>query len=381
MRAQRAFFPILIGGLVLTLLTDSQAQVDGRRIEEVVKKNVLTQEDLQIIDAFVAEEVGRLVRTTDFTAVAKTRAVIVSHQVAQAQYARQFSDAALREIGKGFDYAANEITDPDRRFKVFTNLLILANELNDPRLTELGLRMIPHENSAVRYWAVRVATNPSVWDKLNQDQTVAGPLSDKILAACSQVVEASSPEVLYQMAQFAGRFNTAPAQDLLSRIADARIKRYADWSVRYELVDTAILKLLCDKIVAGGTANRQLAQEFAQLYSYAIQRYIQGLRDNRLKELSGSYLAAVLVETEQQCLSNKLLGGPQTGITRAVEAGDLAALQAEHDRLLGSANQAGVLPTRFNFTYGSAQDRRTAPLVLPEPPQQDAAPTTTTAQS
>ena len=64
----------------------------------------------------------------------------------------------------------NEITDPDRRFKVFTNLLILANELNDPRLTELGLRMIPHENCAVRYWAVRVATNPSVWDKLNQNQ-------------------------------------------------------------------------------------------------------------------------------------------------------------------------------------------------------------------
>ena len=40
MRAQRAFFAILIGGLVLTLPTVSMAQVDSRRIEEVVKKSV-----------------------------------------------------------------------------------------------------------------------------------------------------------------------------------------------------------------------------------------------------------------------------------------------------------------------------------------------------
>ena len=47
MRAERAFFAILIGGLVLTLVTVSGAQVDGRRIEDVVKKSVLTPEDMQ----------------------------------------------------------------------------------------------------------------------------------------------------------------------------------------------------------------------------------------------------------------------------------------------------------------------------------------------
>ena len=367
MRAQPAFFAILIGGLVLTLPLVSQAQVDSRRIEEVVKKNVLTQEDMDIIDAFVTDEVGRLVRTTDFTEVAKTRAGIVSRQVTQAQYAPRFSDAVLREIGRGFDYATNEITDPGRRFKVFTNLLILASELNDPRLLDLGIRMIPHENNAVRYWAVRVATNTGVWDKLSQHQAAAGPLSDKIIGACTQVVETSSPEVLYLMAQFTGRSGAAPAQDLLVRVADVRIRRYADWTVKYELVDTGILKLLAAKIASGGMANQQLAKQFAQLYSYATQRYLRALRDNNVRELSGSSLASVLVETEQQCLG-KLLGGPQTTITRAVEAGDLNALQAEHDKLLGSANQTGVLPAKFNFTYGSAQERRTAPLALPEPP-------------
>ncbi len=372
MSVQRAFFAILVGGLVLTLPTISRAQVDSRRIEEVVKKNVLTPEDMEIIDAFVTDAVGRLVRTTDFTEVAKTRAVIVSRQIAQAQYAQRFSEAALREIGKGFDYATNEITDPDRRFKVFTNLLILASELNDPRLFEVGIRMIPHENIMVRYWAVRVATNPSVWAKLAQDQNTAAPLSRRIVDACSKVVETSSPEILYLMAQFAGRYDASPAQDLLNRIADARIQRYADWAVKYELVDTGILKLLSAKIGSGGAANQQLAKQFSQLYSYAIQRYIRSLKDNNLTELSGSYLASVLVETEQQCLS-KLFSGPQTSIMRAVEAGDAGALQTEHDRLLGSANQAGVLPSKFGFTYGSAQEKRLAPLALPEPPQRKAA--------
>jgi len=373
MRVQRAFFAILVGGLVLTLFTISRAQVDGRRIEEVVKKTVLTPEDMEIIDAFVGESVGRLVRTTDFTEVAKTRAVVVSHQVSQAQYARRFSDAALREIGKGFEYATNEITDPDRRFKVFTNLLILAGELNDPRLVDLGVRMIPHENTAVRYWAVRVATNPGVWAKLNQDQNAAASLSGRIIDACSKVVETSSPETLYLMAQFAGRYDTAPTQGLLARIAEVRIKGYADGAVKCELVDTGILKLLAAKIVSGGTANQQLAKQFGQLYSYAIQRYIRGVKANNLKELSASQLASVLIETEQQCLS-KLLSGPQTGITRAMEAGDLNALQAEHDKLLGGANQTGVLPSKYNFTYGSPQDKRSAPLALPETAPQKAVP-------
>ncbi len=371
MSMQRACSAILVGGVVLTLLTISRAQVDSRRIEEVLKKSVLTPEDLEVIDAFVSDAVGRLVRTIDFTEVAKTRAVILNHQNTQAQYAQRFSEAVYREIGEGFDYARNEISDPDRRFKVFTNLLILINELNDPRLVDLAVRMIPYESCAVRYWAVRAATDPAVWDKLSQDQNAAAPVARKIIDACNQVVETSSPEVLNLAAQFAGRYNTVPTAELLGRVAEARIRHYADWAVKYELVDTAILKLLSERISSGGTANPQLAKQFAQLYSFAIQRYIRGVRDNALQELSRNYLAAVLVETEEQCIG-ELLGMPQANIRRAVEAGDMNALQAEHDKLLGGPNEKGALPAKLNFTYGAADNSRQAPLTLPEPPQRKA---------
>lgn len=367
MSMKRAFSAILIGGLVLALFTISRAQVDARRIEEVFKKEVLTPEDLAIIDAFMNDSVGRLVRTIDFTEVAKYRAVILSRQGTQAQYAQRFSEAAAREIAAGFQYASTDITDPGRRFKVFTNLLILINELNDPRLVDLAASMIPHENSAVRYWAVRAATNPSVWEKLNQDQANATQMARKIIDTCAPVVETSSPEALHLMAQFAGRCGLAQADELLVRIADVRIKNYAEWAVNYELVDAAILRLLSGRIIAGGTANPQLARQFAQLYSFAIQRYIRGVQGNTLRNVSRNYLASVLIETEEQCLS-KLLNAPQSGIRRAVEANDLSALQAEHDRLLGGQNQTGALPSRLGFGYGSAGNSRT-PLVLPEPPQ------------
>ena len=166
------------------------------------------------------------------------------------------------------------------------------------------------------------------------------------------------------MAQFAGRFDTPQAVELLGRIADVRIKSYADWNVKYELVDTGILKLLSNKIAAGGASNEQLARQFAQLYSYAIQRYIRGTQSNAIKGLSRNYLAAVLLDTEEQCLS-KLLGGTQTGIRRALEANDLNALQAEHDRLLGGAAGRGALAAKFSFTYGGSNG--SSPLALPDP--------------
>lgn len=364
MSIKRAFFTILVGGLVLTPFTVSRAQVDARRIEEVFKKDVLTPEDFQVIDAFMGDAVARLVRTIDFTEVAKTRAVILTKLRPQGQYAQRFSEAAGKEIAAGFEYAATEVADPSRRFLVFTNLLILVNELNDPRLADLAVRMIPQENPTVRYWAVQASTNPGIWQKLGQDQANAGQVARRIIDACNPVVATSSPETLLLMAQFAGRNSGAPADELLGRVAEARIKSYAAADVRYELVDTAILKLLSDKITAGSTPNPQLARQFAQLYSFAMQRYIKGVRANALREASRNYLASVLVTTEEQCL-NKLLGAPQSTIRRAVEAGDMDGLQAEHDRLLGGANQAGALPSKFNFTYGSGNSR--APLTLPEP--------------
>lgn len=366
MNVKRAVFAILVGGLILAL-SISRAVVDTSRIEVVHKKSVLTPQDLQIIDEFMIDAVGDIVNATNFTDVAKVRAIILNYQSTQAQYADQYSQSALRHISEGLR-GAQASSDRARGFKVMTNLLILADSLKDPRLVDLAIGMIPHESSAVRYWAVRAAADPALWAKLSQDPTTATQSAGRILTECTQVVGTSSPEVLAVMAEFAGRYDTAQAEELLRRIADVRIAGYADWTVRYELMDIAVLRLLCDKITAGGSPNRELAKRFAQLYSFVVQRHVRGQRAGVLKELSRNYLASVIVEIEDKCLS-KLLGMRLPALLKAVQDNNLDGLQAEHDGLLGGPNQAGTLVSKLSIDYGSAGNSRATPLPLPDPPQ------------
>lgn len=369
MNAKRAVFAIIVGGLVLAF-SISRAVVDTSRIETVKGKNVLTQQDLQIIDDFMDDAVGDIVRTVDFTEVAKIRTIILNYQSTQAQYANQYSQSAYAHISAGLQ-AARGISDPARRFKVMTNLLILIDSLGYPQLAELAVAMIPHENSAVRYWAVRSATSPTLWAKLAQNQSGAAQLAGRIFVECSAVADSSSPEVLKLMADFAGRHSTPDAEQLLIRVADTRISRYADWSVKYELVDGTVLRLLSEKLVSGGAAKPELAKRFGQLTSFVIQRYIKGQELGVLQANSLNYLASVVAEVENKCLS-KLMGAPQATLTMAVQQNDVNALQAEHDRLLGAGNQAGALVSRLNFTYGSTGSNRRAPLPLPDPPRSQA---------
>lgn len=368
MSLKRAVFAILVGGLVLTMFSVSRAVVDLRRIKEVHGKSVLTQQDMDVIDEFMKDAVTDLVRTTDFTQVSKTRTTILTYQSSQAQYAQQYSESAFRYVEAGVQEARTDIRDENRRFKVVANLLILVDSLKDPRLIPLAIAEIKHPNSAVRYWAVRAATDPGLWTKLNQNQSAAAQTAGQILAECSRVAGGSSPEVLHLMAEFASRYDTAEAERLLLQVADARIGRYADWSVRYELMDSAILKVLCDKIVAGSGSGSQLARRFGQLLSFAMQRYIKGQSDGAVKPISLNYLVSVLIETEEKCIG-RLLGAPQATIRRAIEAKDVAALQAEHDRLLGAGNQAGVLSSKFSVNYGPEGQGRPAPLTLPDRPE------------
>ncbi len=368
MSSKRAFFAILVAAVVLATFSVSRAVVDLRRIKEVHGKSVLTQQDMQVIDEFMQDAVEDLVRTTDFTQVSKIRTTILTYQSSQAQYAQQYSESAHAHIAAGLQEARTEIRDEKRRFKVITNLLILIDSLKDPRLTDLAIGEINHTNNAVRYWAVRAATDPELWTKLRQDPSNASQLAAQIFAECSQVVADSSPEVLRLMVDFADRFTTPDADRLLAQIADIRIARYASWSVNYELMDKAVLLALCNRLSAGSAAKPELAKRFGQLLSFVMERYIRGQAEGGLKADSANYLVSVMVDVEERCLG-KLLGTPQVAIRRAIEAGDMNALQAEHDRLLGSGNQAGVLSSKLNINYGAAGQNQPAPTPLPARPE------------
>jgi len=370
MRAKCTVFAVLAVFLVLAINSASIAVSTGE-IGKVRSKGVLDSEDLQIIDDFVAEAVQELVKTEDFTSIARVRKVILSsnssgNESAAAKYSEQFYESAHKHISSGLE-AAESLTPKERRFKATLNLLILADALEDVRLADLGIRMLNDENEVIRYWAVHSITNAGIIRQLNAAQSTNPGPAKRIVRQLAELVGAVSPEITGLMAKFAADVGIVEAEDLLIQIVDMRISRYADWTVEYELLDGVILKLLYNKISSSDLSRASIDRRFCQLYSYVMQRYVKG-RDF-LSDAQKHQLASVLLETEKSCIS-KLLEMPQSTIKRAVEQDNLTGLLSEHSRLLGDETGAGRLLLKLNFDYGKdiAGNARTAPLVLPIPP-------------
>ena len=368
MKVKYILFGVLAAFWVLAMNLSLQAD-----IESVRSKEVLDSQDLQIIDDFVAQAVQDLVDTEDFTSIAKTRSVILAHKNPgkgpQAQYAGQFSESANRYISAALK-KTSALEDKERRVKVILNLLILVDNLQDPRLAELALKMLNDENTVIRYWAVHCVTNPDMIRQLDLGEVADLELAVRIAEKLDGLLEQACSEITALAAGFAAEVRIQQGQDLLMKIADMRISKYADWTVDYEFLDTVILKLLYDKMSSAATGKSAIGLRFAQLYSYVMQRYIKDTNGgNFLSAAQRHRSASVLVEIERACIG-PLLGMPQLVIKRAVEQMDATALLLEHSRLFGDETRAGQLAQKLEFDYGTGPDgnKRTAPLALPEPP-------------
>ena len=375
MKIKWLIFAVLVAFFLVLLMNSGSVAVSTREVDNVRKKAVLDNSDLKIIDDFLAQAIRELVNTRDFTDIAKIRTVILSRQSTQGQYAQQFSESARRHIAAGFQQA-QELRRPERITAVMINLLILMDGLHDLGLADQAMAMLKNENMVIRYWAVHCLSNTNILTQLNA--ATNSNQASAIAAQLKDLIENSTPEIVVLIAQFAAGVDIPEAEQLLIQIADLRIKQYADWTVKYELYDSAILKYLSSKIPLLSESpvgllpttidtKPEIARRFAQLYSYAIQRYIKGA--SILNDTQKSHLSTVLVETEDKCIG-RLLGNPQLTIRRARERQNAQAILDEHDRLLGTATTPGQLPTTLKFDYGTTTTgpKRTAPLALPEPP-------------
>ena len=371
MRAGQAIFVVL--GVFLALTVNSAKAVDTKDIDEVRDKGVLDDADLKIIDNFVAGSVRELLNTRNFSTIGSVRLAILARansaaESAAAQYSAQFSDSAYKYISEGIK-TAEALNSEDIRVKVIINLLILADGLENLRLADFVAGMVDDKKLIVRYWAVHCVANPSIVKKLNSGGDANIKLAEKIAEQLKKSVETSSPEMITLMLGFAGQINIPQGEELLFQIADMRMEKYRKWDLSGVLVDADVLKSLSEKMLSSGANKTAAAQRFAQLYSYAIQRYIKGrdiLRDDDKRQLM-----SVLVDVEQSCIG-KLLDVPQSIIQKAAEQDDAAALLQEHNRLLGDGAEAGKLAQKIGFDYGKSADgnNRVAPLGLPEPPEQ-----------
>ena len=384
MKIKWAFLTILIAFSVLAINSNAVA-VNTRDIDNVLKKGVIDDQDKKIIDDFLSQAVVELIKTKDFTSIAQLRTVILSRRSSQSQFAQQFSESAYKHIQAGFEQAQT-LKLEERKTNVIISLLILIDGMEDLRLSDLAMAMLKDRNMVIRYWAVHCLTNPAITQQLNSAATSNPQLATTIAEQLKEVVGTSKPEIIVHIARFAANVNIPEGEELLLQVADKRIKRYADWTVKHEFYDIIILKLLESKIPLpsqdpAATApitslgKSAIAQRFAQLYSYVIQRHIKG--KDILNETQKQHLASVLIEIEDKCIS-RLMGGTQATtrtIRRAIERDNIEALSDEHDKLLGDETTAGQLPSKLGFDYSTTPNgpKRTAPIPLPEKPQKPAA--------
>lgn len=345
---------------IITLLAFCRLAVgvDTWSIDNVRNKGVLNSADLEIIDEFVKNAVTELVETRDFTSIARIRTVIVSRKSEQAQYAEQYSKSCLKHIGAALRQSRG-IEPAEDGIKVRMNLLILIDSLKEPRLVDLAIGELQDKSPVIRYWAVRAVTGSSE------------PTEQVIKHLKEAAVDASS-EVIGLIANYAGSKNGPEADELLLSIADERIKSYAEWKVREYLSDIRILKALCAKMVSDDRQKEKFGMRFAQLYSYAMQKYIKDINGGDfLNEKQRQELASVLVEIEDKCIG-ELTSFKQTVIKRAIEEDNADFLLMEHARLFGNSDNAGEIPKKLDFDYGAADNgsRITAPKILPDAPNE-----------
>jgi hypothetical protein len=351
---------------IIFIFSCSAHAIDTLAIEAVRNKQVLDDTDFKTIDDFVVKAVAEILITEDFSSISNTRAIIVANSVStqpnQTQFAEQFSKSAQKHISAAL-LKAESLTPADKSFKLVTNLLMLTDALADVRLADLALKYVDSKNEVIRYWAVHCVTNPEITEKLNSPKAIDN--TRQVIRRLDEIVATSSPDTLGLIASFAGSIKISEGESLLLKVADRRIASYADWTVEQELMDGRILQMLGDKMVSSSSGKEAAGKRFGQLLSYVFQRYIKGT--DVLDAAQKGQLVSVLVDTEQSCL-NKITGKTRFGIKKAIESGDINALQQEHNNLLGDETKAGEL--NLNYGKDASGTLITHPLVLASPPAQ-----------
>ena len=344
-----------------TLLAANLGQIDF-----ILNKNVLDEQDKQEIDRYVRDTLQSLLNERNLANVGRYVEALVARRGDKPQYVQAFNDSVEKHVSEAFA-SAKSLRPAKRQTAITANLLILLDKLANVRFAILAMNQLDNENVVVRYWAVQCLTNPEVINQLNAGDAPNPNLAREITTKFKDMAPKSNPEILNLMARYAAAIQIPQGQELLLQIADQRIKSYADNKVTGEFTDATILKLLDSKISnpSQNTDVPALAQRFAQLYSYVIQKYVRN--KDKLSEVQKNQLITVIVEIEDKCIKNMV--GAQTEMRKAIEQDQMTALMSEHDKLLGSDTAEGQLPAKYHFNYGKTNTgaTRTAPLTLPNP--------------
>ncbi len=341
---------------------------------EQVQKNIaaasgrVTSNDQAIMGDFVAEGLQEILFVESNIEIAEIRAQLASFagSAQPSEYSLAYIRIMETEIPKVLTEVARLETS-DKKTAAELNLMVLIAQLKSSDLATYALPFISHKNAGVKYWAVKAIANKSIAEQLDSTITGDEDLKAKITSSLMPIMTEDVPAVILDtIVDFAANLKGSHGRDLIKKICILRLNAYADWTVKYELMDAGLLNTMANQIAALEDDQREradLARMFAQLYSYVMQRFI--LSDEMLDEPVKQNLIGVMLDVEEKGLS-KLLGSRQIDIKKAVNAmrRDPDALQRKHDAIFGSTKRPGQITYELKFNYGTSPEG--APLTYPK---------------
>lgn len=360
----------IIIALFVLILTANAVAIDTAPISRVRGKGVLGLADKQVMDDFWAQAIEEFLEIQDFTDIALFRDRIAvfaesTQNSAKAQYNKYFYEVAHARLAEAFSLTA--AMPKTKKLFFDTNLMILINSIADAKLLDLVVTKLDDKAVTVRYWAFRIVTSDNVIDQINNDQATYTYRIGQILERFKSPEILADPYMMRFAAAFASKVDTSAAQQLLLDIAISRIKLYNTWTVKNEYIDLDLLNALAERLQAR-PSNAKVAEQFAQLYSFIIQKYVHTIRSGNANQVLIDRLKSVIVQTENSVLPKlQIRQAMLKAALQDMSVDKIQNIKAAHDKLLGSDLARGDLEAKYNFDYHNenGSDRRAPKILLP----------------
>jgi len=373
--AFRATFVALLSTVLVGLgLYSGLAQaVSKGELERVRSRNVLTDQDLQILDDFVAERFAFMEAVSEVSELSNPMRELLegaTSKVALAQtqqlYARRYRAAIKANYKRLYEKGtipAEKASSADKELAYHKRLavaVILAT-VADAEVIEDLVALLGDASSQVRYWAAKGLASDVIYDYL-----VAAESSDTAVQALwdglrSCLEKEQSGAVLVQIATTALVPKHQGSIELLEMCVKKRQGKYQSWQVDNESTDLELLKLILqaareDMLGQSEQERSALIRAAVDLFSVAFHRYYKGMTytDSQGKKIvllspsSKAQLETLLIEGEQALL--RVAESPRRGaILPALVRDRWQDLEKAHNTLLAPE---GILDRALEIYQG-----------------------------
>ena len=344
-------------------------EIESVRLRNQGTGSELTSTDKNVIAKFWSDALDQMLLSKSSGEIVEIRRQLEVQKGSESlsYYSTEYITRAKSEIQDAFQ-DVRRLENSQQRQMLENNLMILAANLQSPKLASLALQRLDDQDAVVRYWAFKAVTQPVIIQQLTSEVTQDQQTTEAILDALEQKAGIDLlPEIQKMVISFCSAVDHPKSRNILLTVAQKRISAYKNWTVKDESPDTVLLTALGN--IAEQNSDSEIkkvfGRTFAELYALVLQRYFQG--KDTLSSDQVDRLLTVIAEVDQSVL-DKIMG-IKTGILMAIKRGQ--SLDSQYETLLGDQTRQGQLSSRFNFDYGTDASGKpfTAPPTLEPMPE------------